>query len=152
MISILKTTAAHPGFIQLVALLDNELAARDGAEHSFYAAFNTSATIQHAVIVMDDLLPLACGAFKPYDSITVEIKRMYVMEKERKRGLAAMVLKELETWAASLQYTHCILETGLRQPEAIALYKKCGYTIIPNYGQYQGIENSVCMKKSLTAN
>jgi GNAT superfamily N-acetyltransferase len=58
-------------------------------------------------------------------------------------------LKELELWAAEVNYKDCILETGKKQPEAIALYKKAGYTIISNYGQYKNVENSVCMKKSI---
>jgi hypothetical protein len=42
-----------------------------------------------------------------------------------------------------------VLETGKRQPDAVALYKKCGYKQIPNYGQYIGMENSVCFEKWL---
>jgi hypothetical protein len=55
----------------------------------------------------------------------------------------------LEKWTAELSYGKCILETGIKQPEAIGLYKKSGYTVIPNYGQYAGIENSVCFEKQL---
>ena len=58
-----------------------------------------------------------------------------------------IILKELEKWAAELNYTKCVLETGKKQPEAITLYLKNGYAIIPNYGQYIGIENSVCFAK-----
>ncbi|MDT0641257.1 GNAT family N-acetyltransferase [Zunongwangia sp. F363] len=79
----------------------------------------------------------------------MEIKRMFTLSLFRGRGFAGKVLKELETWAAELNYSKCILETGVRQPEAIALYKKSGYRIIPNYGQYAGIENSVCFQKDL---
>jgi putative acetyltransferase len=59
------------------------------------------------------------------------------------------VLSELESWAAELGYPKCVLETGKRQPEAIALYEKQGYQRIPNYGQYIGVENSVCFEKVL---
>ncbi len=58
-------------------------------------------------------------------------------------------LAELEKWAAELGYNKCVLETGKKQPEAIALYKRSGYKIIPNYGQYIGIENSVCFEKAI---
>jgi GNAT superfamily N-acetyltransferase len=53
----------------------------------------------------------------------------------------------LELWAAELGYTAYVLETGRKQPEAIRIYQKAGYTVIPNYGQYKNVENSVCMTK-----
>ncbi|MEO6589269.1 MAG: GNAT family N-acetyltransferase, partial [Pyrinomonadaceae bacterium] len=59
------------------------------------------------------------------------------------------ILAELENWAKELNFSECILETGLKQPEAIRLYQKSGYETILNYGQYAGVENSVCMKKVL---
>ena len=74
---------------------------------------------------------------------------MFVNPDYRKRGIAAAVLKELENWAAELNYTYTILETGKKQPEAISLYQKSGYTIIPNYPPYEEMDNSVCMKKTL---
>jgi len=55
----------------------------------------------------------------------------------------------LEHWAVELGYKKCVLETGKRQPDAIALYTKQGYESIPNYGQYMGMENSVCFEKEL---
>ena len=75
---------------------------------------------------------------------------MYVKPDYRGKGVAAQILKELEKWAAEINYSLCILETGKKQPDAIALYKKSGYTQIPNFGKYVHVENSVCMKKSLT--
>ena len=74
---------------------------------------------------------------------------MFVKDEYRSKGIATKVLIELELWAGSLGYNKCILETGLKQPEAIHLYKKNGYTVIPNYGQYAGVANSVCMEKVL---
>jgi len=77
----------------------------------------------------------------------MEVKRMFTLPESRGQGLATTVLGELETWAAELGFERCVLETGKRQPEAIAFYKKHGYEIIPNYGQYAGIDNSVCFEK-----
>jgi len=74
---------------------------------------------------------------------------MYTLPGSRGKGIASQVLAELERWAAELSYEKCLLETGKRQPEAIALYKKRGYRLIPNYGQYAGVENSVCFEKIL---
>jgi NAD(P)-dependent dehydrogenase (short-subunit alcohol dehydrogenase family) len=79
----------------------------------------------------------------------VEVKRMFVQPAHRGQGVAQAVLAELEKWAAELHYAACVLETGKKQPEAIALYKRSGYTLTPNYGQYIGVENSVCMRKEL---
>ncbi len=144
-----RTTPAHPDFIDLVKRLDVELAIRDGDEHVFYAQFNTIGTLLHAVVVYHGDTPVACGAIKPFGDSTVEIKRMYTMESHRGQGLASMVLAELEQWASELGYKRCILETGLNQPEAIHLYYKNQYNRIPNYGQYEGVANSVCFEKKL---
>ncbi len=75
---------------------------------------------------------------------------MYVPVEQRGKGIASRVLQELEQWAGELNYKEIILETGKAQPEAIGLYQKSGYTTIPSYGQYAGVENSVCMKKSIS--
>ena len=74
---------------------------------------------------------------------------MYVLPERRGTGIATKVLSELETWTSELSYAKCILETGKREPEAIGLYKKNGYKPIPNYGQYAGVDNSVCFEKEI---
>ena len=74
---------------------------------------------------------------------------MYVPPANRGKGIASHVLSALETWAGELNYKKCILETGEKQPEAIRLYKKNNYRIIPNYGQYEGVSNSICFEKTL---
>jgi putative acetyltransferase len=147
MIKLLRTDSENPDFIGLVSYLDAELAERDGSDHSFYGQFNTIDKIKHAVVAYENDQPIGCGAIKEYASDTMEVKRMYTSPDGRGKGIATSVLAELETWAAELSYDRCILETGKRNPEAIALYKKNGYTLIPNYGQYAGIENSVCFEK-----
>ena len=72
---------------------------------------------------------------------------MYVNEKSRGKAHATVILKSLEEWAKELGYKKCLLETGIRQPEAIALYQKNKYQIIDNYGQYVGVQNSICFEK-----
>ena len=145
-----RTTSDHCNFIELVARLDSDLAARDGKEHAFYAGFNAIDKLKHVTIAHEGGRAVACGAMKEYDRQSMEIKRMYTLPEFRGRGLAAGILKELESWAKELSYAKCILETGQRQPEAIGLYRKNGYRIIPNYGQYAGVQNSVCFEKLLT--
>ncbi len=149
MIKIARTDSDNKDFIALVRNLDADLAERDGAEHAYYDQFNKVAAIKHAVVVYENNIAIACGAIKEFSQNTMEIKRMYTQPASRGKGFAGKVLSELEKWAAELSYTKCILETGKKQPEAIALYKKNGYKIIPNYGQYAGIENSVCFEKEI---
>ncbi len=149
MLQIIRTNSDDKDFRELFGFLDRELAIRDGAEHSFYAQFNKIDKIREVVVAYENNQVVGCGAFKEYLPQVAEIKRMYVRENLRGRGFAGKILAELETWAKELNFAECVLETGLKQPEAIALYQKSGYEIISNYGQYEGIENSVCMKKLL---
>ena len=144
-----RTNSDDIDFISLVVLLDQDLKIRDGEDHTFYNQFNKIDKIKHVIVFYENDVAVGCGAFREKESDTVEIKRMFVNPDYRKRGIAAAVLKELENWAAELNYTYTILETGKKQPEAISLYQKSGYTIIPNYPPYEEMDNSVCMKKTL---
>ena len=147
MLKLIRTDSDNPDFIELVKYLDADLAKKDGNEHSFYAQFNKIDKIKHAVVAYENDKPVSCGAIKEYAPDSMEVKRMYTLPESRGKGVATQVLKELEIWASELGYEKCILETGKRQPEAIQLYKKNGYEIIPNYGQYAGVDNSVCFEK-----
>lgn len=149
LVSILRTDSTSRDFVELVARLDAELAERDGSEHEYYAQFNKIESIKHVVIAYDDGKAVACGAFKQFEPDAMEVKRMYTLPEYRGKGIAALVLAELETWATELPCGRCVLETGLKQPEAIRLYEKSGYSRIPNYGQYVGMDNSVCFEKML---
>lgn len=146
---LLRTTNTNKDFRALVTLLDGHLAVTDEDEHDFYNQYNGLDAIKHVVILYKEDEPMACGAFKHYEDGTVEIKRMFTAEAARGQGLAVKVLDELEAWAREEGYAKGLLETGRRQPYAVRLYEKQGYTIVPNYGQYTGMENSVCMEKRL---
>jgi GNAT superfamily N-acetyltransferase len=149
MIKIIRTNSDNMDFIELVKLLDADLAIRDGEDHPFYAQYNKIDKIKYVVLAYEKEKPVGCGAIKEYEPGIMEVKRMFVPPEKRKKGIAAKVLLELENWAKELSYSKCILETGKRQPEAIGLYKKSGYKLIPNYGQYAGMENSVCFEKDI---
>jgi len=149
MITLKRTNSDDPDFISLVDLLDKDLAIRDGEDHSFYNQFNKIDKIKHVVVFYEDDIAVGCGAFREKESDSVEIKRMYVHPDHRKKGIASQILAELERWAAEIKYPYTVLETGKKQPEAIALYQKSGYSIIPNYPPYENMDNSVCMKKTL---
>ena len=145
-----RTDSSDNDFKKLVSLLDEELAKRDGEEHAFYDQFNKIESIKNVIVAYADQEPVAVGAFKKFSPIAVEIKRMFVTPDFRGKGIAFQILHQLEEWAAELGYSDCVLETGKKQPEAIALYKKSGYTVIPNYGQYKNVSNSVCMQKTIS--
>ena len=147
MITLSRTNSDNRDFVALVRLLDADLAIRDGEDHVFYSQFNKIDRIRHVVLAYDNDIPVGCGAIKEFDPKTMEIKRMYILPEVRKKGIASSILSELEKWSAELSYQKCILETGKKQPEAIALYEKSGYKRIDNYGQYAGIENSLCFEK-----
>lgn len=147
MIKHIRTNSNNPDFVSLVRLLDADLALRDGADHAYYAQFNTIVHLNHVMVAYHDEIPVGCGAIKKFDSVSMEVKRMYVLPDFRQQGIAVQVLEALECWTKELGFTRCVLETGKRQPEAIKLYQKSGYGVIPNYGQYVGIDNSVCFEK-----
>ena len=146
---VIRTNSENEDFRKLVGLLDADLAIRNGDSNDFFAQFNKIDTIKNTVVAYRDNIPLGIGAFKPFDEDSVEIKRMYVIPEHRRTGIAKAVLNELENWAKELGYNACVLETGITNPEALDLYQKAGYRIIPNFGQYAGVENSVCMKKEV---
>lgn len=149
MIQLIRTDAKNRDFMALVSALDADLAKRDGNEHSFYNRFNKIDAIRFVVVAYEDEKPLGCGAIKSFSPEAMEVKRMYVTPESRGKGIATKILTELENWAGEMHIGKCILETGKRQPEAIQLYTRNGYKIIPNYGQYAGVENSVCFEKEL---
>jgi len=74
---------------------------------------------------------------------------MFVLPEQRGKGIAGAIVNELEQWAKASGFNYCILETSNKLTSAISLYQRCGYIVIPNYGQYQGVASSVCMKKSI---
>ncbi|MEM7659609.1 MAG: GNAT family N-acetyltransferase [Bacteroidota bacterium] len=149
-LTFLRTDAHHPDFQELVGLLDADLARRDGeADHAFYAQFNGIQQLNQAVVAYLGEAAVGCGAIKPQGEAAMEVKRMYVRESHRGQGIAQQILAHLETWAKELGYPACVLETGKRQPEAIRLYEKADYQRTANYGQYLGVDNSVCFRKEL---
>lgn len=149
MIEYIRTNSDHADFRKLVRELDADLSVRDGEDHAFYDQFNKIDKIKFAIVAYSDGMAVGCGAIKEYSPEAMEVKRMYVLPERRGGGIASIILKELERWAVELQYKKCLLETGKKQPEAIRLYQKNQYEIIPNFGQYQGVENSLCFEKLL---
>ena len=137
---LVQTNQGSKDFQQLVALLDAELAIRDGDDHAFYHQFNGIESLDHVIIAYDKGQPVGCGAFKARNNQQVEIKRMFVLTAARKKGYASAILTTLETWAAKEGYSEAILETGKAQIEALSFYPKQGYTVIANFAPYVGLK------------
>lgn len=149
MINIQRTSSDNAGFIELVKQLDAYLAWIDGDDHAFYNQYNSTSFLKQVVVAYNEQEAVGCGAIREFDEHTFEVKRMYVLPEQRGKGIAKAILTALETWSKELLHNRCILETGKRQAEAIQLYHNAGYHIIPNYGQYQQMDNSVCFEKLL---
>lgn len=145
----IRTNSENYDFRQLVIALDADLYQRNGEAQLQYRQYNQIDKIKNAIVVYVDEKPVGCGCFKRFDDETVEIKRMFVFPEMRGKQLAAKLLQDLEKWAVEEGYTKAVLETGLRQVEAIRLYTRAGYMLTENYGQYIGMEESICYGKEL---
>jgi GNAT superfamily N-acetyltransferase len=136
----------------LIRALNEELSARypePGANH-FRLDEEEVAEGQGAFLVAyAGTTPVGCGAIRRLDLETAEIKRMYVDRFHRGQGIGRLVLTRLEDEAHALGVGKIVLETGVRQPEAIALYSRAGFSEIPAFGEYLDSSLSVCMAKEL---
>ena len=149
-IHLQRTTTADPNFQALVQQLDHELWNELQEDQATYDPFNKVPDIKTAVVIYAGEEPVAIGCFKPWNDHTVEIKRMFVHKSFRGQGLSKQVLQELEQWAGALGYTYAVLETSIHFNTACTLYQTSGYSIIPNYPPYRGLDESVCMRKQLS--
>jgi putative acetyltransferase len=145
----IRTTSDDPDFRMLIHALDEDLYRRNGEAQLQYRQYNQVDMINHVVVVYFEGKPVGCGCYKKFDNDTIELKRMFVLPEMRGKKLAAGLLQELEKWAIEEAYMRAVLETGLRQVEAIRLYTVAGYCLTENYGQYIGMEDSICYRKEL---
>ena len=146
---LLRTTSENTDFRSMVNALDEDLILRNGETQKLYHQYNKIDHINHAVVVYIENKPVGCGCFKLFDDQTIEVKRMFVLPEMRGRQIAARLLEELEKWAIEEGFSRAVLETGRRQVEAIRLYTRAGYSLTENYGQYIGMEDSICYRKEL---
>ena len=153
MITIEKTDP----FSETAGILIKELSAEISARYNF--ADDGSGAFQPEDVTGEKALflvahfnnqPAGCGALRPlFKNEIAEIKRMFVKPDFRGKGIAKYLLQELENKGKEMGYDKIWLETGDRQPEAIDLYKKAGYSRIPNYGIYKENLHSNCFEKLL---
>jgi putative acetyltransferase len=149
MITFIHTNFSNADFNKLIAELDHEIILRYPFLEGSTVPFNILNEEARVIVAYENTMPIACGAFRPVDATTIEIKRMYTIPSHRNQGIGKKILLELEKWARREEFGNAILETGINQPEAIAAYQKSGYVPMPNFAPYENIKESICMKKLL---
>jgi len=146
---LVRTNSENPDFIRLTGELDIELCRIYNTNPEDYEEYNRITNLPTVVLAYRNDEAVGCGCFKIVDEKTIEIKRMFIQDDFRGKGIASRILAELEVWAKETGYSAAILETGKGQPNAIKLYQKYGYEITENYNQYDDLEISICLKKEL---
>jgi putative acetyltransferase len=150
MLTVKRTNGNDTDLKELIMQLDKFLWSVYNEGMEYFGRFNYVDEDHRAIVVYNNNVPVGCGCLREIDSETTEVKRMFVLPSERKKGVAGLVLDELEKWAKELDYKKVILETGDRLTAAIHLYQKHQYKITDNYGPYVGIKESICMKKIIS--
>jgi GNAT superfamily N-acetyltransferase len=148
-ITLKRTTGTNPDFQKLVTELDAYMQTIDKEEFEFFNQYNNSTPLECVVLAYNDSEVLGCGAIKKYNKTTAEVKRMFVLPKARGKSIAMQILQQLEIWAAEINCHTMLLETAIELKPAHKLYKKAGYKLVPNFGQYIGIKRSICFLKNL---
>ena len=112
MLQLKRVTSQNKDFQQLVKDLDAFLAVTDGDEHDFYNQFNKIEGLQYVIVAYLNEVAVGCGALRPFDKETMEVKRMFTLVDYRGKGIASQILTELESWSLELDYKKCVLETA----------------------------------------
>lgn len=148
----IKITNGQDGdFIQLCHALDRFLNELVGGEENRaqYIPYNALDDIHDVLVAYENDIPIGCASFKRYDDGSAEVKRVFVQEEYRSKGIGRVLMESLEQLAKDKGYSCLILESGEPLAAAMRLYRSLGYTVIPNYGQYVNMSDSVCMEKVL---
>ncbi len=146
-----RTNGRNEDFIENCRLLDMDLERRVGKviERGKYHKYNRLDEIKQAIVVYEDGKAIGGGAIRRYDDETAELKRVFVHMEYQGQGIGSRLVSLLLEWAAELGYRRMILETGELLAESCAVYKKLGFQVIPNYGPYVNMPESLCMGKDL---
>lgn len=134
----------------LISLLDQELQVEYAPEHVHPVDFDSFHPDGGVFVVgYDEGKPIACGGLRPLNETEVELKRMFVIEAQRGRGVSRAVLRFLEDQARRLGFETLVLETGDAQDAAIGLYSTAGFDRVESFGEYAAGVRSVCFAKRL---
>jgi putative acetyltransferase len=149
LVTIERRLHTDPDFRNLCEELDNEFWVRYPHTQQNFEPYNHVDQSANVVVAYMENVAVGCGCFRPTDEEDeIEIKRMYVQPLFRGRGISKLILGALEQWAKEHGCSRSKLETGINQPEAIALYTGMGYLRIANYPPYTEVIESICMAKS----
>jgi GNAT superfamily N-acetyltransferase len=144
---------SSPQVQALILALNAELRGRYpelGANHFRLDAEEVSSGRGALFVAHLDGRPVGCGAVRRISDREAEVKRMYTVPQARGKGVGRAILSVIEDEARRLGVRRIVLETGVRQPEALALYRRMGFVEIPLFGEYIGSSTSVCLAKELT--
>lgn len=147
----IRTDGKNKDFIENCRLLDLDLDRRVGKKikRDKYKQYNQLDEIQEAIVVYDNHQAVGGGAIRRYDDENIELKRVFVHPEYQGKGIGSKLVSLLIEWAVELGYQKMILETGELLAESCAVYKKLGFEVIPNYGPYVNMPESLCMAKDL---
>lgn len=147
---LIRTNGSNTDFKDLVDLLDKNLWEIYPDTMSKYVKGNIVDHNVFVVLLYHDNQAIGCGCLRPFENdSTIELKRMFIRKEYRGKGLSKEIVKELLVWSKELMYKTVLLETGIKQPEAIGLYENMGFHRIEPYGEYIGNNESICMKKAI---
>lgn len=146
-----KTNGKDENFVKLCRKLDDQLNANVGevTQKKQYDKFNGLEHIHDVFIVYEGDKAIGCGSYKAYDEESAELKRVFLDQCARGKGIAKELLRRLEADARINGFRYMVLETGAVLKDAIGLYTKSGYKVIPNYGPLTDLPQSICMRKKL---
>lgn len=150
-LQFVHTDGCDTAFISLCHDLDGFLNQLVGGEENRaeYVPYNALDDIHDAIVIYDSGCPIGCAGFKKYDDTCAEVKRVFIRQDYRGLGISHRLMTLLEAAAKEQGYRYFILESGEPLTAAMALYRKIGYEVIPNYGSYRDMPESICMKKAL---
>jgi putative acetyltransferase len=137
--------------LALIAKLDEYLYSLYPSEEVFVVNLDGPkvSDVVFVIAYLEDVT-VGCGAYRPLDERTCELKRIFVDPSYRNKGIASRILSFLEQEAVHAGFTSLLLETGPMQPESIELYKKLGFVEIERFGEYVDCPSSICMGKKLS--
>ena len=146
-----RTDGKNEDFIENCRLLDMDLDRRVGRQikREKYQKFNQLDEIREAIVDYDHGRAVGGGAIRRYDDENIELKRVFVHNEYQGQGIGSRLVSLLIEWAAELGYRRMILETGELLAESCAVYKKLGFAVIPNYGPYADMPESLCMAREI---
>ena len=134
-------------FIELTKELDNEYFQLHGEEVLKYRHYNDLKDSHIVLLALNWGRPIACSSFRVFDKDTIEIRRVYVKKRYRRKGIAYKLIKQLEKLAMEENFKYSVIETGRENTAAINLYKKLDYELIDSFGMFEGDDLCICMKK-----